>query len=144
MFLNFFLVISFFSQLKRPNPDSSCPNVFYQNHRVSREKRAESLSNGRQFRGCTVWFTGKCFVTLLVGQVHFFLFSLCSCSTGMLHGCNPCVPLSIVEYSIDSLGRFFKSVISVALPGDSSLWGRCIVPFCTQDIRSRRHFHSAH
>ncbi|XP_017488239.1 PREDICTED: bifunctional 3'-phosphoadenosine 5'-phosphosulfate synthase-like, partial [Rhagoletis zephyria] len=33
-------------------------NVFYQSHRVSREKRAESLGNGRQFRGCTVWFTG--------------------------------------------------------------------------------------
>lgn len=39
-------------------PDN-CPNVFYQNHRVSREKRAESFGDGQQFRGCTVWFTGK-------------------------------------------------------------------------------------
>lgn len=73
-FTKFFLFFNLFfsTQLKRPNPESSssssltststsstCPNVFYQNHRVSREKRAESLGNGRQFRGCTVWFTGK-------------------------------------------------------------------------------------
>lgn len=41
-------------------------NVFYQNHRVSRDKRAESLSNGRQFRGCTVWFTGIYFINIII------------------------------------------------------------------------------
>lgn len=32
-------------------------NVFFQEHRVTRNKRANSLGNGN-FRGCTIWFTG--------------------------------------------------------------------------------------
>ncbi|XP_046914783.2 3'-phosphoadenosine 5'-phosphosulfate synthase [Dermatophagoides farinae] len=48
-----------YQQQKQPSSKmNKSTNVFYQNHRVSRDKRAESLSNGRQFRGCTVWFTG--------------------------------------------------------------------------------------
>ncbi|CAG2108173.1 unnamed protein product [Medioppia subpectinata] len=33
-------------------------NIFYQQQRVTRRRRAEVLGNGQQFRGCTVWFTG--------------------------------------------------------------------------------------
>ncbi|XP_014226071.1 bifunctional 3'-phosphoadenosine 5'-phosphosulfate synthase isoform X2 [Trichogramma pretiosum] len=35
-----------------------CANVSFQAHHVSRQKRGETLGNGRGFRGCTVWLTG--------------------------------------------------------------------------------------
>ena len=33
-------------------------NVFKQEHKVDRSTRGQTLGSG--FRGCTIWFTGKC------------------------------------------------------------------------------------
>ena len=49
-------------------------NVEFQKGQVSRCKRGEALSGGKNFRGCTIWFTGKKFLKLIFSILCFIYF----------------------------------------------------------------------